>query len=178
MIMKYLVVGILLLCGLVRADPLGDFIQTSYEQEYAVMWVKESTGNTINDEQARKIVKETYVNSYSRHLNPLLVLAVIRNESNFKPDAKSKDGSRGLMQVIPRWHKDKLAGRNPLAITTSVDVGTWILSDCLIKHKGVVLKALSCYSGGGGSVYYNKVMKHKYSLTQSLKQRDILINNI
>lgn len=173
--MKYFVLSILLLCTFVRANVLDDFVDSRYEQTKATAWVKDSTRGSISDDEADKIVKEAYANAYSKKINPLLVLAVIRNESNFKVKAKSVDGSRGLMQVIPRWHKDKLAGRDPLSLTTSIDVGTWILHDCLVKHKGNILTSLSCYSGGGGKVYYNKVMKHQYALMQSIKQKDILI---
>lgn len=171
--LKYLVLGALLICTFVKATPLDQFVSSSPEQEKAAVWVKESTNSTISSSDANKIVKEAYANAYSKNIDPLLVLAVMRNESNFVIKAKSKDGSRGLMQVIPYWHKDKLAGRDPLHLETSIDVGTWVLRDCLVKHKSHTLKSLSCYSGGGGQVYYGKVMKFKLALMQSLNRIDI-----
>ena len=39
--------------------------------------------------------------SSKRHLDPLLVLAVIRVESGFRPAAVSPVGARGIMQIMP-----------------------------------------------------------------------------
>ena len=176
--LKYLVLGALLFCTFVKANNLDQFIGTMSEQEKAVVWVRESTNLTISNLDATKIVKEAYANAYSKNIDPILVLAVMRNESNFVIKAKSKDGSRGLMQVIPYWHKDKLAGRDPLVLETSIDVGTWVLRDCLVKHKSNVLNSLSCYSGGGGKVYHNKVMKFKVALTKSLNQNSTVVSKL
>jgi soluble lytic murein transglycosylase len=44
-----------------------------------------------------------------RHLDPLMVLALIRVESRFQPDAVSPAGARGIMQIMPDTGKN-LAG--------------------------------------------------------------------
>jgi soluble lytic murein transglycosylase-like protein len=175
MIFKYFVISVLLLCGVAHADPLDHFIDSYYEQKKATEWVEEATQGQVPNTQASKIVKEAYANAFSRHIKPSLVLAVIKTESTFKVNAKSNHNARGLMQVIPRWHKEKIAGRNIFSVPVAIEVGTWVLSDCLKKHKGSVYKGLSCYSGGGGKAYYAKVMKHQYALTQSLKPSGELV---
>src|SRR5512145_855863 len=42
------------------------------------------------------------------HLDPLLIIAVIGVESGFNPFSQSVFGAQGLMQVVPRFHLDKL----------------------------------------------------------------------
>ena len=41
-------------------------------------------------------------------MDPLLILAVMAVESRFNPIAESVMGAKGLMQVIPKFHQDKL----------------------------------------------------------------------
>ncbi|MBL8440943.1 MAG: transglycosylase SLT domain-containing protein, partial [Betaproteobacteria bacterium] len=41
-------------------------------------------------------------------LDPLLIIAVIGVESGFNPLSQSSAGAQGLMQVLPRYHRDKL----------------------------------------------------------------------
>ena len=42
------------------------------------------------------------------HIDPLLIIAVIGVESGFNPFSQSGYGAQGLMQVVPRFHQDKL----------------------------------------------------------------------
>ena len=42
-------------------------------------------------------------------VDPLLILAVMAVESRYNPVAESNMGAKGLMQVIPKFHADKLS---------------------------------------------------------------------
>ncbi|WP_026349939.1 lytic transglycosylase domain-containing protein [Bordetella sp. FB-8] len=92
--------------------------------------------------------------AHEKKLDPLLVLAVIAVESSYNPMAESAKGAQGLMQVMPRIHKDKFVnlaeqGRgnaNPLDPVSNIIVGSTILRDC-ISQRGSVAAGLACYEG-------------------------------
>jgi soluble lytic murein transglycosylase-like protein len=92
--------------------------------------------------------------AHEKKLDPLLVLAVIAVESSYNPMAESSMGAQGLMQVMPRIHKDKFASladqgkgkANPLDPVSNIIVGSTILRDC-INQRGSVAAGLACYEG-------------------------------
>lgn len=86
-------------------------------------------------------------------LDPLLVIAVIGVESGFNPLSGSVMGAQGLMQIIPRYHADKLkreAGEAAkLALfdpVINVRVGTQVLHE-YIRASGGVVEGLQQYVG-------------------------------
>lgn len=83
-------------------------------------------------------------------IDPLLVVAVIGIESRFNPFSESSMGAQGLMQVIPRFHLDKLpedAGKLPLFDPiTNVRVGTRALHDYILRN-GDVIGGLQQFAG-------------------------------
>lgn len=93
-----------------------------------------------------------------------LLTAVISKESSFKALARSPSGAMGLTQVVPRWHQDKIKGRNILDIENNVEVGATILKNCLDKARGNEQQALRCYCGYRGVAgvkYANMVIAEK-----------------
>ena len=83
-------------------------------------------------------------------LDPLLIVAVIGIESRFNPFSESSMGAQGLMQVIPRFHPDKLPGDagklhlfDPVA---NIRVGAWALHDYIVRH-GDVSGGLQQFAG-------------------------------
>jgi len=46
-----------------------------------------------------------------QRIDPTLVLAIAAVESKFNPEpVNPATGARGLMQIMPRWHQDKILG--------------------------------------------------------------------
>lgn len=91
----------------------------------------------------------------ARRLDPLLVAAVIQQESSFDPRAVSRSGARGLMQLMPgtgRQIARKLKEPYRLALLyepdKSIDFGTEYLAGMLKRFDGRVELALAAYNGG------------------------------
>jgi soluble lytic murein transglycosylase len=93
-------------------------------------------------------------------LDPILVAAVIRVESRFRPYAVSPRGALGLMQVMPetgQWIANQL-GIAPFAPAMLFDpflnlrMGTWYLAHLWEEFHGDPVLALAAYNGGRGKV--------------------------
>lgn len=127
-------------------------------------WVGDNSKRPISATVAQKIVEETYRRASEHRIDPLLILAMMRNESEFMANAVSPEGATGLMQVMPRVHRKKINGRQIRDVAVNIEIGTQILQDCLVRHKDQIPKALNCYSGGGGQRYKSKIAKHHSAL--------------
>ena len=66
-------------------------------------------------------------------LDPLLIVAVIGIESGFNPFAESVMGAQGLMQIIPRYHSDKL----PPEVRTGTGAATAFFDPVMNVRVGV-----------------------------------------
>ena len=95
--------------------------------------------------------------AHAHGVDPLLVLALIRQESLFEPEAVSPAGARGLMQLLPATARQVTgtdAARPVLEdIVTNVDLGTRLLARLLAKYDGSRVKALAAYNGGEEQVW-------------------------
>jgi hypothetical protein len=74
-----------------------------------------------------------------------LVCSIIKKESNINPFAKSSVGAVGLMQVMPKIHKDKIGDRNLWHIRNNVDVGCAVFREYLDLEKGNMFKTFHRY---------------------------------
>ena len=110
-------------------------------------------------------------------LDPLLIIAVIGIESSFNPFSESIMGAQGLMQVIPRFHPEKLpegAGSSALFDpVTNVQVGALVLKEAITRTGGLVT-GLQQFAGAADDPeqrYANRVMAEKQRLESSLARR-------
>lgn len=92
-----------------------------------------------------------------RQLNPMLVIALIRQESRFEPEIESSAGAIGLMQVIPEtadWVAKQVSLKdyslkNPV---DNINIGTWYLDYTHREYTNNSMLAVASYNAGPGSV--------------------------
>lgn len=92
-----------------------------------------------------------------RQLNPLLVTALMRQESRFQPKIRSAVGAVGLMQVMPdtaAWIAEQTgeAGYTLDLPEDNIEMGTWYLDYTHQQYDDNSLFAVASYNAGPGSV--------------------------
>lgn len=132
----------------------------------------------ISPEALLPIFETAQAAARERQLDPLLIIAVIGIESRFNPFSQSPVGAQGLMQIIPRFHQDKVqkaAGEQPfLDPVMNVQLGAQILQES-IRRQGGLVGGLQYYAGALGDEeqgYANKVLAEKQRLEQAPRRKD------
>lgn len=126
----------------------------------------------VSQDATFDLVGFAHAAGYQMGLDPLLIIAVIAVESRFNPIAESVAGAKGLMQVIPKYHPEKLQPHGGEQAVfdpqTNILVGAQILKEYLIRT-GSLTTALQMYAGAASDLedaYTLKVMNEKQRLQQ------------
>lgn len=144
------------------ADFLGQRYRVSPVALEPVLSTAESTGRSLG-------------------VDPLVLVAVMAIESRFNPFAQGSGGAQGLMQVIPRFHLDKIGAgaqsRHALFDPrTNIRVGAQVLKEGIVRF-GSLHSALQYYCGGlndpRGAGYAVKVLAVKEQLAAAARREGV-----
>ena len=125
----------------------------------------------VAEEAISGIVSSAYRAGAEHRVDPLLILAVVAIESRFNPLAQSVFGAKGLMQIMPKYHQDKLPEHSGdaalLEPEVNIQVGAQILREYL-RRSGETESALQMYVGGGSPdvLYPERVLAERARLKQ------------
>ena len=100
------------------------------------------------EERIRSAVQQA---AQKYNLPPALIFAFIKQESGFKPNAKSWCGAQGLMQLMPGTAKD-LGVKDAWNIEQNIEGGSKYIRQMLDQFGGDLKKAIAAYNAGPGAV--------------------------
>ena len=132
----------------------------------------ENETSSINSTYASKSQLISMINQVAQKhgVDEKLVQALIKQESGFNPNAKSKVGAIGLMQLMPSTAK-AMGVKNPYNAAQNVEGGVKYLKSMLNKYNGNIILALAAYNAGPGAV-------DKYSGVPPYKETENYVKNI
>jgi len=134
----------------VAAGPIQARAETPLEREQRAVTEFIAKRYRVADTAIASFVSSAYRAGAQHSVDPLLILAVMAVESRYNPVAESGMGAKGLMQVIPKFHLEKLLDHGGehalLEPDVNIVVGTQILRE-YTRRLGDLEAALQMYAG-------------------------------
>jgi soluble lytic murein transglycosylase-like protein len=131
----------------------------------------------VSRDSLERFVRLAHSAGHITGIDPLLILAVMAVESSFNPLAESVMGAKGLMQIIPEYHRDKLRAphgghANVLDPEVNIFAGAKVLREYALRSGYDLTAALRLYGGVGSDAqhpYPNRVLAEWQRLAQFLR---------
>lgn len=97
-----------------------------------------------------------------QELDPLLVAAIIRVETNYIAGRESRKGAVGVMQLMPstaEWAMQQMKLRSHFSleqlkdeVDPNITIGTWYLKSLINMYDNNIVAAVAAYNAGPGNV--------------------------
>lgn len=130
--------------------PSADY--TTQVQSGSSAYITTKANETIEAPTSRQAILGKIKQIASRYgVNPNLVEEVVRAESNFNPNATSRAGAKGLMQLMDATARSHQV-TNSYDPVQNITGGTKLLRELLNRYDGNVKVALAAYNAGAGRV--------------------------
>lgn len=106
-----------------------------------------------------KVLVVQYANQYQ--VDPLLIYAMMKVESKYNPEAISRSGAKGLMQIMDKtgaWGAQEVKIQeythdSLFKPEANIQIGCWYVAKLIKQYEGNLNVALAAYNAGSGNVH-------------------------